>query len=275
MDSNYRKLLLLGNVILGLMALSAKAAGTKPAISTQPTATLNAAVGTSPSLTVVASGTAPLAYQWRKDGVPVPGATSATLAFPVAQIIQSGSYTVVISNNAGTATSTAANVQIGLPPVITVQPLPALGRLDDFAEFATAVTGSAPLSYQWRRNGAPIPGASGNPFQLSPVLATSAGDYSVVVSNPFGSVTSAAAYLNVMGITDQPLSQAVAPGANVTLICGVAGNPAPACQWYLQGGFPIPGATNATLSLTNVTVAEGGAVLSGGQLRPGRRHGGK
>lgn len=258
MDSNYRKLLLLGNVILGLMALSAKAAGTKPAISTQPTATLNAAVGTSPSLTVVASGTAPLAYQWRKDGVPVPGATSATLAFPVAQIIQSGSYTVVVSNNAGTATSSAANVQIGLPPVITVQPLPALGRLDDFAEFATAVTGSAPLSYQWRRNGAPIPGATGNPFQLSPVLATSAGDYSVVVSNPFGSVTSAAAYLNVMGITDQPLSQTVAPGANVTLTCGVAGNPAPACQWYLQGGYPIPGATNATLSLTNVTVAEGG-----------------
>ena len=258
MDGKYRKLLLLGNVILGLMALSAKAAGTKPAISTQPAATLNAAVGTSPSLNVTATGTAPLAYQWRKDGALIPHATNSALLLPSAQPPQSGSYTVVVSNNAGTATSAAANVQIGLPPVIATQPLPTHGLLYDQAEFRTTVTGSAPLSYQWRRNGAPITGATGNPLQLNAVLPTSAGNYSVVVSNPFGTVTSAAAGLNVIGITDQPQSQAVAPGANVTLTCGVLGNPAPACQWYLQGGYPIPGATNATLSLTNVTVAEGG-----------------
>lgn len=71
MKRKFRKLLLLGNVILGLMALSAKAAGTTPAISTQPAATLNVAVGASPSPDVTASGTAPLFYQWRKDGAPV------------------------------------------------------------------------------------------------------------------------------------------------------------------------------------------------------------
>lgn len=80
----------------------------------------------------------------------------------------------------------------------------------------------------------------------------------MVVSNPFGTTTSAAADLNVIGITAQPQSQSVAPAVNVSLIGGVLGNPAPACQWYLQGGYPIPGATNTSLSLTNVTVAEGG-----------------
>lgn len=75
----FRKLLLLGNVILGLMALSAKAATTSPAITTQPvSATCN--LGTTATLSVVASGTGVLTYQWYCNTVAVTGQTSATLS---------------------------------------------------------------------------------------------------------------------------------------------------------------------------------------------------
>lgn len=71
MHHKFRKPLLLGNLLPGLMALSAKADGAKPAISTQPAAPLTRAVETSPSRTVATSGTGPPCYQWRKDGPPV------------------------------------------------------------------------------------------------------------------------------------------------------------------------------------------------------------
>src|SRR6185436_14894328 len=54
-------------------------------------------VGDETSLTVVAYGTAPLTYQWRRDGADVPGATSAKLVLTDVKMIQEGSYTVLIT----------------------------------------------------------------------------------------------------------------------------------------------------------------------------------
>ena len=65
--------------------------------------TVNA--GAPVSFFVVASGTAPLSYQWRKDGTNILGATSATNAIAAAQATDAGSYTVVVTNVAGSITS--------------------------------------------------------------------------------------------------------------------------------------------------------------------------
>ena len=58
--------------------------------------------------TVEASGAAPLTYQWRKDAVPVAGATTASLALNAAKAADQGAYSVVVTNAQSSATSAAA-----------------------------------------------------------------------------------------------------------------------------------------------------------------------
>ena len=66
------------------------------------------------------------------------------------------------------------------------------------ATFSVTVTGTPPLNYQWRKDGVDIPGATGATLTLDSVGASASGVYSVVVSNPYGSKTSAGAQLTVL-----------------------------------------------------------------------------
>lgn len=91
-------------------------AATAPTITTQPVATTQRA-GQAVTLTVTASGIPSPAYQWHKDGMPISGATAATLTIASAVMSDAGSYTVVVSNSAGSVTSAAAVVTI-TPPFI-------------------------------------------------------------------------------------------------------------------------------------------------------------
>lgn len=85
--------------------------GTAPSITTQPIPQAIAA-GEALSLSVVASGTATLSYQWRKDGTAISGATASTYTVSSATTAQSGAYSVVVTNTAGTATSSAVQVLV-------------------------------------------------------------------------------------------------------------------------------------------------------------------
>lgn len=77
-------------------------------------------VGQAVTLTVSASGTAPLYYQWNKNGIAISGATGSTLSFGSPQATDTGSYTVVVSNGAGAVTSAAANLTVTVvSPFIT------------------------------------------------------------------------------------------------------------------------------------------------------------
>ena len=90
-----------------------------PVITTQPQSK-NAAVGTSTSLKVVATGTAPLRYQWQFNGTNLRGATGATLSLPTIPLTKSGTYAVTVSNAVGVVTSDSAVVNVVPPaPVIT------------------------------------------------------------------------------------------------------------------------------------------------------------
>ncbi len=92
---------------------------TGPAIATQP-AGQRVNVGQAITLAVVAMGIPPLTYQWRKDGVGIPSANVAEWTITNPQRSDSGSYTVVVTNNEGSVTSAAA--------VVTVKPRPAVRR---------------------------------------------------------------------------------------------------------------------------------------------------
>ncbi len=84
---------------------------TAPAITTQP-ASLSVATGAAATFTVVASGTAPLTYQWYRAGVAVSGATAATYTIGSVAATHAGSYTVVVTNSAGSATGSAATLTV-------------------------------------------------------------------------------------------------------------------------------------------------------------------
>ena len=86
-------------------------AATAPTITSQPSAR-SVAVGSAASFSVVAGGTAPLSYQWRKDGVAISGATSSTYSISSTATSDAGSYTVVVTNSAGSATSSTAALTV-------------------------------------------------------------------------------------------------------------------------------------------------------------------
>jgi RHS repeat-associated protein len=94
-------------------------------------------------------------------------------------------------------TNGPSSIFVLTPPSITQQPTPANGTPGQSASFSVVASGSPPLSYQWQFNGTNIPGATNTSYTINPVQAANAGNYSVVVSNPVGSVTSAAAALTV------------------------------------------------------------------------------
>src|SRR4029078_1424676 len=131
-----------------------------PSITTQPaSATVN--VGATATFTVVAMGTAPLSYQWKKNGTAIGGATSASYTTPATVAGDDGAiFAVVVTNVAGGATSNNASLTVNVPPSITAQPANVTVNAGATATFTVTATGTAPLSYQWSRNGNTITGAT-------------------------------------------------------------------------------------------------------------------
>jgi hypothetical protein len=170
-----------------------------PTITTQP-ANQTVTVGQTASFSVVASGTAPLSYQWRKNGTNISGATSASYTTPATVMADNGAlFSVVVSNSAGSVTSNNATLTVNaIAPSITTQPANATVTVGQTASFSVVASGTAPLSYQWRKNGTNISGATSSSYTTPATVSSDNGaTFSVVVSNSAGSVTSNNATLTV------------------------------------------------------------------------------
>ena len=172
-----------------------------PSITTQP-ANLTVTAPNQANFSVVATGDAPLSYQWRRNGSDISGATSASYALNPTAVSDSGAlFDVVVSNAAGTVTSSAATLTVNpapVPPSITTQPANLTVTAPNQANFSVVATGDAPLSYQWRRNGSDISGATSTSYVLNPTAVSDSGaQFDVVVTNAAGTVTSSAATLTV------------------------------------------------------------------------------
>jgi pectate lyase len=230
-----------------------------PSISTQPASqTVNA--GSDVGFNVAAGGTPPLSYQWYKDGSPVAGANADALALQGVQGGAAGSYTVTVTNGAGSATSNPATLTVITPPTITTQPASQTANAGRTATFNVAASGTEPFSYQWRKNGGDIAGANAASLSLSNVQEGDAGTYTVVVSNAAGSATSGAAALTVITpptITTQPAAQSTALGSNVSFNVAASGTSPFDYQWK-KDGADIAGVNSDTLSLSNVQDGDAG-----------------
>ena len=159
------------------------------------------------TFSATAIGTSPITYQWSKNGVPINGATSATYTTPATTSADSGaSFTVTLTNSVNSFTSYPAALTVTLAligPRIFAQPLNVYTVQGGSASFYVFATGTAPLSYQWSKNGTPIGGATDSSFRLP--TTTSADDqaqYTVTVTNSAGVVTSLPAALNVASNED-------------------------------------------------------------------------
>jgi len=150
------------------------------------------------TLTVAATGSGSLDYRWRKDGVDVPGARSATLILPFMQTSYVGSYSVIVTNSAGSVTSSAAAVILNVAPVVTTQLQPQLVNGGANVTFTVTASGTPAPTYQWRKDGVAISGATDASYRIASAVTSDAGSYDVVVTNPVSSVTSNAATLTVI-----------------------------------------------------------------------------
>ena len=242
--------------------LTVNAGAVAPTISTQP-ANQTVNVGQTATFSVVASGTAPLSYQWQKNGSPIGGATSASYTTPATVATDNGATVrVVISNTAGSATSNNATLTVQSAPSITTQPANQTVNVGQTATFSVVASGTAPLSYQWQKNGSPIGGATSAIYTTAATVATDNGaTFRVVVSNSAGNATSNNATLTVQSppsITTQPANQTVNVGQSASFSVVASGTAPLSYQWQ-KNGSPIGGATSSSYTTPATTSADNGA----------------
>ena len=172
-----------------------------PAIATQP-ANQSVTAGQTAVFSVTATGTAPLTYQWQKNGANISAATAASYTTPATVSGDNGAtFRVVVTNSGGSATSNAATLTVttaAVGPSITTQPANQTVTAGQTATFSVVAAGTAPLSYQWQKNTANISGATAASYTTP---ATVSGDngatFRVVVTNSVTNITSGSATLTV------------------------------------------------------------------------------
>ena len=238
-----------------------------PSITAQP-ASQTVTVGQTASFMVLATGTAPLSYQWQKNGTAISGATSASYTTPATTSADNAAqFLVVVSNSVGSVTSTAATLTVNaaaVAPSITTQPASQTVTVGQTATFAVVATGTAPLSYRWQKNGTAISGATSASYTTPATTSADSGaQFLVVVSNSVGSVTSTAATLTVnappaLQITTTSLPAGQVHTAYSATLQATGGTPP--YTWSQPSGQLAPGltlaASSGTLSGTPTTAGQ-------------------
>ena len=251
--------------------LAVNPASVAPAI-TAPPFSQSVIAGYAATFTVTASGTAPLGYQWKKNGSDISGATSSSYRTPATSSADNGAvYSVTVSNSAGTVTSNSATLTVNPAPVapsFTVQPASQSVSAGQSATFTATATGTAPLSYQWKKNGNTIAGATASSYTTAATsVADSGAVFTVVVSNSLGSDTSNSATLTVNpasvapAITAQPASQSVITGETASFSVTASGTAPLGYQWKLNG-IDISGATSSTYTTPVTVIGDNGRVFT-------------
>jgi hypothetical protein len=190
--------------LAGCSGLSSSVGGTNPVapfLTVQPVS-VTVTVGQAATFNVSASGTAPISYQWRKNGANMSGATASSYTTPATTTADSGSkFDVVVRNSAGSITSSQATLTVNSAPsapTLSTQPANQTVAAGQTATFSVVAAGTTPLTYQWQKNGSTIAGATAASY-ITPVTTTAdSGElFRVVVSNSAGNVTSNSATLTV------------------------------------------------------------------------------
>jgi hypothetical protein len=168
--------------------------------------------GTDVTLSVTATSSSPMTYQWRFNDADIPSATGTSLFLPDVQDPQSGNYTVVVTDDIGSVVSDIAVLTVLTAPQFVLQPLSHSVVEGGNATFSVEVTGGLPMYYRWRVSffnleepRLQVLNSRRSFTTVSNVTLADATNYTVVVSNaanPFG-MLSPIAWLTVLSDTDQ------------------------------------------------------------------------
>jgi hypothetical protein len=220
-----------------------------PVITRQPPASYATVAGGTIRVSVQAAGTPPLAYQWRHNGTAIAGANEYELARPLVTAASAGIYDVVVSNAAGSVTSTGCIVSVGVvaePPAIIAAPPSRTAIVGEAVTF-TVVASGTDLTYVWYRNGVVLKSGPESALALPGVGASDSGNYQVVVSTPGGPAVSATFSLTVLPTQQaprfvrQPESAIIQRGTTAFLLVALDGDAPMALQWRRNGVPLTPG----------------------------------
>jgi hypothetical protein len=179
------------------------------AITLQPQS-IQVRPGSNVTLRVQASSSTPIHYQWRLNGINLPGETNATIFVPDVQVADGNyfhHYDVVVTDGIGPVVSDVATISVLVNPVFIEHPQPQIAVEGGTVTLTARVSGTPPFGFRWRKGFSPIGGfAPGQPvFTITNVQMSDAASYTVVVTNPAAStvgVLSSAAVLTVLADTD-------------------------------------------------------------------------
>ncbi len=187
-----------------------------------------------------------VAYQWRFNGTNITGATNASLILTNVQPGEEGSYSVVVTNSAGSTISSNALLDVKLVPIVLTQPTNQTVFSFEPVTFSVAAEGPVPLQYQWTFDGAEIPGATNSAFVLSNVPPSEVGTYAVIVGTEPNVTVSSNAVLSVYP-PNEIVSNLSASEFNIAV----------------QAGGTVTFATNGTIVLTNTITISNNVILDG------------
>ena len=151
--------------------------------------------GSNVTFTVQAAGNGPFTYQWRFNGNNIPGATGPSFSIGSLDAFNTGNYSVEVGNNSGGTISGDAFLFVVSQPQILAEPQTLSALAGTNASFTVGYQAAPPVSFQWYFNGSIIPNATNATHTIQGVTAASVGDYRVVITNRYGSATSAVARL--------------------------------------------------------------------------------
>jgi hypothetical protein len=218
---------------------------------------------------VSATGPAPLFYQWRRNGTPLPNANSSTLLLTNLQFSQAGNYTVLVFNENGSVESDIATLNVLVPASILTQPTNRFVKIrpdpgaapETNVIFTVLASSTTPIRYQWRFNGTDMAGATNRSFTVANVQLRDEGVYDAALTDAAGTIFSAPAYLQPLitpVVVRQPASQSVAVGGPVTFSVAVSGHPKPFTYEWRRVSFGVftnvTAATNSFYTFTAPTV---------------------
>jgi hypothetical protein len=199
-----------------------------PVITVQPQSQ-TAPLGYTATLNVVATVATgeSLQYLWYHNGTNIPSATNSTLVLTNVQFSQAGTYDVWVGTECfgGPISSNAVLTVVAQPLEILTQPTNQTIPASSNVTFSVTVDGVAPFSYQWSFNGTDIAGATNASFTLTNVSTNDEGNYRVIITNLYGSVTSSNAVLSVYASAAAMLDAFLLSGGNTVQfeVTGVPG----------------------------------------------------